>query len=64
MALVNIQKKFGDDPISGRGLLGDNSPLWVATIRGVTTGSPHSQNGSPTTGLGLSLEAGPSVTGV
>ena len=31
---------------------------------GVTTGSPHSRNGSPTTGLGLSLEAGPSVTGV
>ena len=30
----------------------------------VTTGSPHSQNDSPTTGLGLSLEAGPSVTGV
>ena len=30
----------------------------------VTTGSPHSRNGSPTTGLGLSLEAGPSVTGV
>ena len=30
----------------------------------VTTGSPHSQNGSPTTGFGLSLEAGPSVTGV
>ena len=30
----------------------------------VTTGSPHSQNGSQTTGLGLSLEAGPSVTGV
>ena len=30
----------------------------------VTTGSPHSRNGSQTPGLGLSLEAGPSVTGV
>ena len=35
LALVNIQEKFGDDPISGRGLLGDDSPLWVATIRGL-----------------------------
>ena len=29
------EEKFGDDPISGRGLLGDNSSLWVATIRGL-----------------------------
>ena len=36
----------------------------VAQGFGVTTGSPHSRNGSPTTGLGLSLEAGPSVTSV
>ena len=38
--------------------------LGEGTIWFVTTGSPHSQNSSPTTGLGLSLEAGPSVTGV
>ena len=30
----------------------------------VMTGSPHSRNSSQTTGLGLSLEAGPSATGV
>jgi len=35
MALVNLQEKFGDDPISGRGLLEGNSPLWVATTRGL-----------------------------
>ena len=54
------------------------SPLWLLTsfllimagweamtvMLAVTTSSPHSWNGSPTTGLGLSLEAGPSVTGV
>ena len=42
-------------------------PLGFFTNRigeAVTTGSPHSWNRSPTTGLGLSLEAGPSVTGV
>ena len=31
----------------------------VVDYKSVTTGSPHSRNGSPTTGLGLSLEAGP-----
>src|SRR5260221_5419013 len=34
MTLVNLQEKYGKDLISGRGILGGNSPFFVATIRG------------------------------
>ena len=52
-----IDKKFCAKHKIETTLLKDPVPV-------VTTGSPHSRNGSPTTGLGLSLEAGPSVTSV
>ena len=34
MTLVNLQEKFGKDLISGWGILGGNSPFFVASIKG------------------------------
>ena len=53
MARDLIQDLYMTVPISDE--------LWKVPVM---TSSPHSQNSSQTTGLGLSLEAGPSATGV
>ena len=34
MILLNLQKKIGEDLISGREFMGGNSPLGVASVRG------------------------------
>ena len=57
--MLNVGQQLGED--IGSHILHTNQLQVNGTV---TTGSPHSRNGSPTTGLGLSLEAGPSITGV
>src|SRR5260370_41690090 len=37
MTLLNLQKFFGEDLISGREFMGGNSPLGVASVRGELT---------------------------
>ena len=44
--------------------VGIRGSLTLWHTNGGMTGSPHSRNGTQTTGLGLSLEAGPSATSV
>ena len=59
-----VAYRGNEEIVIANGALGKGVEVYDVEMKAVTTGSPHSRNGSPTTGLGLSLEAGPSVTSV